>query len=356
MRRLPSLDGVRAGSILLVLLGHELGYGARFAVGDLANLGVRCFFVLSGFLITTLLLNEFRENGRISLRDFYARRTLRIFPAFYVFLLVVFILMKHAWVAPISASSWLHAATYTMDYMSFHVRAWDLGHLWSLAVEEQFYLLWPTVLVLLRPRKALWGAFGVILLVPLVRWCTWKYFPGLIDEMKWQFHTVCDALATGCVLAGVRDALWKRPAYRWLLESGAFVLVPVGIFAVNRAMVGRPRFGNVLGQTMINVGIALCIDYLLRNSKSAAGRVMNLRFVAYLGTLSYSLYLWQQIFLIPDEPGPLAHGFPIDVALALFAAWVSYNVIEKPFLSLRQRFAAPKPSALRSVPATPSAV
>ena len=191
MRRLPSLDGVRAVAIGLVILGHELGYDSRRQVGDFANLGVRCFFVLSGFLITTLLLEEFRENGRVSLRNFYARRTLRIFPAFYFFLFVVFVLMKRGWVAPIGASSWIHAATYTMDYLGFHDRAWDLGHLWSLAVEEQFYLIWPAALVLLRPRRALWSAFAVILVVPLIRWCTWKYFPGRVDDMKWQFHTVC---------------------------------------------------------------------------------------------------------------------------------------------------------------------
>ena len=104
---------------------------------------MRCFFVLSGFLITTLLLKEFDSNGSISLKKFYARRTLRIFPAFYFFLLVLFVADRLGLVPRIDGSSWIHALTYTMDYVGLKDRPWNLGHIWSLAVEEQFYLLWP---------------------------------------------------------------------------------------------------------------------------------------------------------------------------------------------------------------------
>lgn len=348
MRRMPSLDGVRAISIALVLLGHELHFSASRRFGDLANLGVRCFFVLSGFLITTLLLEEFRENGTISLRNFYARRTLRIFPASYAFLLAVFVLERFAVVPPISASSWIHAVTYTMDYQSLRDRAWDLGHLWSLAVEEQFYLLWPTVLVLLRPRKALWSAFAVILLVPVVRLMTWRFFPSHANDMKWQFHTVCDALATGCLLAGVRDVAWALPAYRRLLGSAAFALVPLGVLIVNWGIVGRPRLNYLVGQTMLNLGLALCIDYALRHHDGVIGRALNLGPVAYVGTLSYSIYLWQQIFFNPDAVGWIFQ-FPFNLFAALAAAWLSYTLIERPFLSLRHRFSPPHASPGGSV-------
>src|SRR5215471_17960142 len=104
MRRLPSLDGFRAISIGLVLFGHEFSPAMRPYGGDVANLGVRCFFVLSGFLVTTLLLREHEETGSISLRRFYARRTLRIFPAFYTFLLVMFVLSRLGLVPEIDRS------------------------------------------------------------------------------------------------------------------------------------------------------------------------------------------------------------------------------------------------------------
>ena len=157
-------------------------------------------------------------------------------------------------------------------------------------------------------------------------------------------------------MAGIRKAAWERQAYRRVLESTLFIFVPIGILGMNWLIVGRPRISYLVGQTMLNVGIALCIDYLLRYSRSAVGRAMNLRFVASIGTLSYSLYLWQQIFLIPDDPAVLGQPFPVDVVLVFGAAWFSYNVIEKPFLSLRHRFAAPKPSGLLSVPAVRSAI
>lgn len=340
---MPSLDGVRALSIALVLFGHELHFSAARRIGDLANLGVRSFFVLSGFLITTLLLEEYRANKRISLRNFYARRALRIFPAAYAFMLVLFALERFGFVAPIDLSSWIHAVTYTTDYQSLLDRNWNLGHLWSLAVEEQFYLIWPTVLVLLRPRKALWSAFAVICVVPLMRLATWRFFPAYVNDMKWQFHTVCDALATGCVLAGIREVLWERPVYRRLMGSTVFVLVPVGVLFLNWAIVGRPRVNYLLGQTTLNFGIALCIDFVLRNYQGLAGRVLNLPPVGFVGTLSYSMYLWQQIFFNPDVSAWIGR-FPFNVAGTAVAAFLSYRLIETPFLSMRHRFGSPQAS------------
>lgn len=350
MRRLPGLDGIRALSIVLVLAGHAFPFSARWYVGELANLGVRCFFVLSGFLITTLLLGEFQENGAIALGKFYARRTLRIFPAFYAFLLVLFLAERLALVPGIDASSWIHAFTYTMDYVGLKDRPWNLGHIWSLAVEEQFYLLWPTALALLRPRKGMWLAVAAILVVPIIRWSTWRFFPQYAGGIKWQFHTVCDALASGCLLAGVRHALWTRPAYRRWLTSRAFIVVPIGVLLVNRIVVGRPQVNYLVGQTVMNLGIALCIDYVLRHHDGVVGRLLELRPVVFVGTLSYSIYLWQQLFFNP-QPQAWICRFPFNVLATLAAAWLSYTLIERPFLSLRHRFAAPQgPPGLEAPP------
>ena len=247
--------------------------------------------MLSGFLITTLLLREFKDNGRIALSKFYARRTLRIFPAFYFYLLVLFAAASIGLVPAIGAASWVHALTYTMDYVGLRERPWNLGHLWSLAVEEQFYLLWPTAVAVVRPRRAMWVAAGTILLVPAVRFMTWHFFPAAVVGMKWQFHTVCDALATGCLLAGIRWEAWDWSAYRNYLTSRLFVLVPIAVLVMNRLDVGRPRFNFLIGQTVMNVGIALCIDWVLRNDTSVIVRVLELPGIVLLGTLSYSIYL-----------------------------------------------------------------
>jgi peptidoglycan/LPS O-acetylase OafA/YrhL len=163
--RLPSLDGLRAISIILVLLGHAGGprgfQRINLQIGDYAHLGVVVFFVISGFLITSLLMHEYDTTRRISLRLFYARRTLRIFPASYFYLCVICLLSASNFIHLRGVDIW-HAFTYTVNF--FPGRSWQVGHLWSLSVEEQFYLLWPFAFAVSGPRKANRVAWAVIAL------------------------------------------------------------------------------------------------------------------------------------------------------------------------------------------------
>lgn len=153
--RIPSLDGIRAISILMVCYGHLSGtrnfpvsitaYG-RWC-GDVAHLGVLVFFVISGFLITTLLMSERETTGAISLKRFYLRRIVRIFPAFYAFILVMAIATLSGAVH-LTGRDFAYVLTYTVNVEPN--RALQIGHLWSLSIEEQFYLLWPLTLLALR--------------------------------------------------------------------------------------------------------------------------------------------------------------------------------------------------------------
>ena len=147
-KRIVSLDGLRAFSILLVCVGHIAGtVGAPdilLPFHNLGNFGVKIFFVISGFLITYLLLCEHEKTGHINLKQFYIRRTCRLFPAFYVFILCMALAHYIGWIE-LWPGDLIHAATYTMNY--HHERSWWLNHAWSLAVEEQFYLLWPFILL-----------------------------------------------------------------------------------------------------------------------------------------------------------------------------------------------------------------
>ena len=215
--RISSLDGLRAVSILLVVGAHSISpdrYPTAFSLfGHLGNTGVRVFFLISGFLITSLLLKEHAASGSISLPKFYMRRVIRIFPAFYVYVGVLALL---AWIGRIQLlpGDMLHSLTYTMNY--HHERSWYVNHLWSLSVEEQFYLLWPAALLIAGPRRALKGAAAAIVIVPFIR--LWIYLdfaqrqpisPYYATALDRYFQAVCDSLATGCVVAGCYEALGR---------------------------------------------------------------------------------------------------------------------------------------------------
>ncbi|HEY0991631.1 MAG TPA: acyltransferase [Kofleriaceae bacterium] len=331
--RIPTLDGIRAIAIVFVLCAHSLGTGIlpmtsrAHVFGDI---GVRTFFVLSGFLITTLLLRERARFGAISLRGFYLRRALRIFPAFYTFLAVV-IVLRAAGLATASDRDLVFAGTYTMN---FHAdRAWHVGHLWSLSVEEQFYLAWPLTLIALGARRGLLVAIAAIAVAPAVRLATWYGWPELRALADQMFPCVFDALATGCVLAIARESLEASPRYRRLLDARWFWVVPLACLA-SRA-VTRPWLDLGVTMTLANVGIALAIHRCVARPHGAVATVLEHPLAVRVGVLSYSLYLWQQLFL--DRH---AHAwftvFPVNVVLAFAAATLSYRLIEAPCLRLSE--------------------
>jgi peptidoglycan/LPS O-acetylase OafA/YrhL len=334
--RIPCLDGLRACSILLVLLGHLRGTHGFSALpgqqllGDVANLGVRCFFIISGFLITHLLLKEFSQRGSISLRAFYIRRTFRIFPAFYTFfgIIVFFTLVG---IISIPALDLACAGTYTINFLPR--KAWEVGHLWSLAVEEQFYLLWPICLVALGIKRARTVALAALLLAPACRIGTWYLLPEYRSIITKAFPTICDTIATGCLLACFRERLWKTGWYRALLESRAFVLVPA-VVLISNMFASHTRPDLIMGQSIRNVGIAICIDWCLRNAASWPGRFLNWGPMVWIGALSYSLYLWQQIFLNRNS-NAFVCSFPLNVMLAFSVATLSYYLVERPCLRAR---------------------
>ena len=337
--RIPSLDGLRAISILLVLLGHAaMSDGAPHLMAPFShvgNIGVRFFFVISGFLITTLLLKEHGKTGTISLRQFYLRRTLRIFPAAYFFIAVIAILAYLHWIRLIPHEI-LYAATYTMNYHDY--KALWLGQLWSLAVEEQFYLLWPGLMLLAGARRAFRGAWVVVFLVPILRAVMWFGLHATDTSMTKHFEAVADALAIGCLLAAYYNRLGASERYRRLQShtvlflGAAFGLVVIGnaLFLVNRGMF------YVGGQTLANLGTVFAIDWAIRHATHPLGRLLNWKPMVAIGVLSYSLYLWQNPFLL-GTMGNVWTTFPQNLLFAVAAAVFSYFAVEKPFLRLKDR-------------------
>lgn len=337
--RIPSLDGLRAISILLVVVGHAIPpktFPQLFTLfGHLGNYGVRIFFLISGFLITTLLLKEFDRTGRISLKNFYIRRSLRIFPAFYLYVITIVILSSLGLVV-LYRGDLLHTLTYTMNY---HLkRSWYLNHIWSLSVEEQFYLLWPAVILLVRPRAALKIALWVIVLAPVIRLFMVFVFDASPTALTRHFQAVSDALATGCLLAGFYNWLGRQDWY--MRFSGKFwvpFLAGLILAGSGAGFLWNPLLFYIPGQSLANLGGILLIDHAIRHPGGWFGQVMNWKPLAYIGMWSYSIYLWQELFLDHEKTG-LGIPLPYNVILTFAVSILSYYLIEQQFLKLKDRF------------------
>ncbi|MCX5742345.1 MAG: acyltransferase [Proteobacteria bacterium] len=338
--RIPTLDGIRALAIGLVFVGHLQGTPPLPDIVPLryaGTLGVHAFFILSGFLITTLLLREHAKHGRISLRGFFARRVFRIFPAFFTYVGVMTALIALGVIA-VPWSELVIAATYLMNFIT--PESWWVGHLWSLAVEEQFYLLWPLAMVLASPSRKRWitiaGAAVVIAL--LVRFLGNRVFDDLGDIEEHGFPFVFDALAIGCLLALLRDRLEANPTYMRLVRSPLLYVAVVGISVLFIATVARPTLAAPI-ISLLNVLYAMWMHRVISNPTSPMGRFLERTPLVWIGTLSYSLYLWQQPFVNRPNPSWMT-VFPLSIVLSVIAACASYYLVEQPVLNWRARVKA----------------
>jgi peptidoglycan/LPS O-acetylase OafA/YrhL len=320
MNRIQSLDGLRALSIALVVIGHwlEMRYHSDVA-GAFANLGVRIFFVVSGYLITKLLLREQAETGSIGLRAFYVRRAYRILPAATLYMLTAFLIFRHE-------LRWYHMAAAALYLANFdYAHPWFLGHLWSLSVEEQFYLLWPGVLKKWSAsRRRISVLVAAIAFAPAYRiLCHLLRLHGRADE---TFPAVADILAVGCLLAILEPQLAPQ------LKKIKWVALPITLLP----MVLVPIYNGVL-KFHITLSLLLlfwpalhvAIAGLVLHVVNSPYAILNLQPVVWLGKISYSLYLWQQLFVF-------GHARPwYGIGLAVGVASLSYYLIERPALRLR---------------------
>jgi len=339
--RIPSLDGLRAFSIVLVTFSHLLGtmqfpLATRdvHAVGDVGTLGVRVFFVISGFLITSLLIHEHRRTGTVSLTSFYVRRAFRIFPAFYAFILAM-VVADQLGAIDLHLPDVLHAATYTTNY--HYDRSWELGHIWSLSVEEQFYVLWPAMFLLAGRKHLGKVAVAMVIAAPVFRVIAWFTMPSRDDVIFEAYPCVMDAIAIGCVLACARPRLDASRAYQRFLRSPWFLIVPAIVVWSN--LEGWFAIDYFLKISIQNIALALIVDRCVRVTRGPVFELLNARAVVWVGTMSYSIYLWQEPFL-----NHYAHSgmttWPVNLMLALICAVASFYLVETPFFAIRDQWAA----------------
>ena len=337
-RHLPALDGLRAVAVFVVIAYHF--FGAPIP-GDL---GVSAFFVLSGFLITWLLLKEYDADGTISLRNFYTRRVLRIFPAYYFFITVSFLidyLRGDRWEGARGLSALFYVVNY---YNAAHGHpSTSIAHAWSLGIEEQFYALWPLVLLMLirRGRAHALGILAVVI-AAVAAWRSFLYLDlGVGTPYVYNaFDTRFDNLAVGCFLALGAGEPWLLRFARAAARSTLLPLVTLVLLMLSRCATSASYHYSV-GFTVDAVLVSVLLVQLLFLHRHALWSWLEHPVARYLGVISYPLYLWHVWGLGVGKwlhVVPLAGQFAAGVAVCIAVASASYFAIETPFLALKRRF------------------
>ena len=347
-RRVPLLDGLRAVAIGLVLLAHTF---PRVSDAGAGVVGVELFFVLSGFLITSLLVSEWSRAQRISLGRFYGRRALRLFPALFALLAVASIyglLFDHdaadrgRLLAGVVAT-----ALYVGDYLMAlgHNPGRLLEQTWSLSVEEQFYFLWPVVLLLLlRARQSLevmaWLVAGAV--VVDIAWRVMLYGHADSARLYYAFDTQADALLVGCFV-GLICPMARRGWAGWTTKA-FFVGGTMGAGILLADSIGALSVSSRLGDPLMKVSAGAVMLLLATRPPAVVTRILSHRVMIWLGAISYSLYIWHVAVFRATGPGALhvsrLLAGPIRLSLTLAVAVVSFYAIESPFLRLKHRLSS----------------
>jgi peptidoglycan/LPS O-acetylase OafA/YrhL len=350
--RIRGLDGLRAVAIVLVILWHTktvFGFHSLGFLDPLVNAGwagVDLFFGLSGFLITSLILSEERETGRFRVRDFYARRVLRIFPPYYTVLLLTGLLLSRF--ATFPSAHWaeprpLHVASLAFlfsNYLNLDPIGFAYIVNWSLCVEEHFYLFWPATLLALRSRTArvIFG-LSVCTLVPLLRFDA----IGLMEPHRVHTlsHLRIDSILWGALAALLFGWLTKHPRIRRAILYAS---------AVGTLFFLRPElsfWGYFIGLTVIAIAVAAFVSNIAATPESWLVKLLETAPLRAIGRVSYGMYLlhFQALDVVRALAPP---GLPHTLAFVLFsvcavaltwgAAAAMYKLVEQPALRLKRYF------------------
>ena len=351
---LPALDAVRGVAALLVVCAHILG------PVKLGNMAVLIFFVLSGFLITWLMLREVEATQGVSIKDFYVRRSLRIFPAFYIFwfVCVVATALRHV---PVGWTEAMCAFFYVGDYYTAlhfsHVHQ-IMSITWSLGVEEKFYLLWPTVFVFWCRNipRLLRIVIGTVAVLWLYRAVGCLFLPLPVDYLKYSFDSRFADILVGCGLAmslklgKVEPVLRLADRYR---SIPVLLMLVIALTVFAEGHLGSRSFYLLL-LPVSSVVIAVLLLQLVFLGSLRGHAWLEHPVLLFLGRISYSLYLYHMLAIVSVEHYlphlRLRWAYPLMTILSFGLACLSYYCVEKPFLGLRRRFQVRRPRQPQPVP------
>jgi peptidoglycan/LPS O-acetylase OafA/YrhL len=343
MNRIRTLDGWRGIAILLVIAEHA-GW-ERFehqTWAGLGSLGVDIFFVLSGYIITARLIEERDKSGTISLPLFYLRRGFRILPLVLCYLTVLCVLsiFVHMSIEPSQiAGSLFFFRNYQYAAQSEGVYT---AHFWSLSIEEHFYLLWPLLLLKFGNRRGVWIAGIGAMLCGMWRFFDYthphsllgRYLPGSTVGLRTlRTDARLDGLLLGCALA----LLLVQPAVVRFIQKNCPKEMP--LLCATLLVLNEQRV-NSCATFSSYILISMMVASSLVIQEGLAHKWLNSRILVGIGTISYSLYVWQQIFLLHPKgthPLGLVAVFPLNILAALTVAACSYYLLEKPTVAYGRR-------------------
>lgn len=324
---MPALDGARAIAVLMVFVIHALPES-----GFPGGLGVDIFFVISGFLITRILVKEHNRTGKLDLKTFYIKRLLRLYPAFLVMVIVTVFLW---WLLDVSFVTNLIYAAVSVTYLANIAMTvagtgiYTYQHTWSLAMEEQFYLLWPVLLIGLLSWK--WTRDHIILTLSVLTIASFAGWVLVGAEMPFNPLVKAGGLLFGCILAFLSDhAVWRRTSVGMIGVLGLAVAIAL-------------EWSGIIDRTwslpLATVTAGLLIMHLAYG-ESPVTRVLSLRPLVWIGTVSYGFYLWHYpilLILMASFPTIPIVRFTIALALTLVVTMLSMRFIELPALRLKDR-------------------
>lgn len=356
MKYIKQLDSVRAIAVLLVICSHWLPSSAAINYTPNGVIGVTIFFVLSGFLITKILLDD--KNLIVSsmvpkstiIKNFYAKRTLRIFPIYY--LTIFALLYVEDKTGTHIKSAFIYFLTYTSNIYFFKIQGWDemVSHLWSLAVEEQFYLFWPLFIIFINNKYMLYIIIGAIAI---------GFFGKVIMSDINMSHILTfncfDAFGLGALLSW-QTTFRPAPLDKFLIRLTPIAVLCLVLFIIEIFQNGSTHFPLTSLIALLSLWVITYIVNYHETGKLKFGLILNNNFFIFLGKISYGMYLYHMF--VPDLvytkffnkyvnnhlPSALFNNFQVQIvffeslALLILISWLSYILIETPFLKFKRHF------------------
>lgn len=342
----PALDGLRGVAILSVMVFHG-------AIPHLRGgfIGVDIFFVLSGFLITSLLLKEQASVGRINLKNFYVKRALRLLPALFLLLGVFLVISSFLLEGSLLRAKFIEALV-IIFYAANWARAFDwhspetMGHAWSLSSEEQFYILWPALLILslkfTRSKLTLGSAIALLAALSWAARILLAASGASHARLDYALDTRADALLAGCLLAvlisGELSGRAKLFLEKWL--GPAALLAAAALAGAALLFSPKSMYLYYWGYAAVAFLASVIILDIIISKRSLIRKLLSWRPLVGIGVISYGLYLWHvPVYALVSRTGLTGPGgFAAGTCLTFLAAYLSFVLLERPCLRLKKRY------------------